>query len=292
MNQESPRRLESTQAEQLADLSRQIIETRNQMIKTSNILGNLSSEVRDIGRLQQQQRRGLTLNSVAAYILFVVLVVGGFYFAYRSQIERLDFAKGVLSREHAAAQSKLVSLRKKVEKRRETELAASAFYRLIQVGQIHKALKRYSEVAQLPLSPVESAVFADWVAKNKSRLAYSSYQTGMKAIAEKDYKRSTTAFGQSLSYLPHPPHAASLHFYYGIALMKLGSYPDAAAQLELAISANAEKYVSREVHYHLGVIFQHLDQVKKARSAFKEYIKRHPYTPYARAARRRLKRLE
>lgn len=278
--------------ERVTELSHQVIETRNQMIKTSNLLGNLSSEIKEISRQHQNQKRGLTLNSVAAYVIFVVLISGVVFFAYRSQKERLDFEKGVLMREQAAAKNRLVSLRKTVERRRETEEKAAAFYRLSQSGKVHQALHKYPEIAQLPLSSVESAVFQDWAHRSRNRLAYSSYSAGMKAVGEKHWKRAVNEFRRSLTYLPHPPHEASLRYYHGISQMKLGNYPSAATELEAALAANAEKYVNRQIRYYMGMIYEQMGQFKKAKNSYKQYIKRNPSTPHARVARRRLKKLD
>jgi len=278
--------------DQVANLAGQVAETRKQLIKTSNILGNLSAEVKAVGRAQQRERRGLTLNSAAAYVLFVVLVAAGFYFLYRSQAERLGAEKDALVREHEAALTQLATMRKAQEKRRAAEAKAAAFYRLSRSGQVHKALRRYNDVTQLPLSQVEAAVFQDWVSGVKSRLGYSTYTEGMQAVGEKHWKRAVGEFKSALGYLPHPPHEASLRYYYGISLMKLGSYQEAAAELERALGVGAEKIVSKEIRYFLGSIYEQTARRERAINAYKAYVKRHPATAYARAARRRIKALE
>lgn len=280
------------QADRIEELKRQVVETRNQMIKTANIVENLSAEVREISRLHQRQNRGLTVNSVGSYVLFVVLITVGFYFVYRSQKERLDFEKGVLTREHAAAKSKLETLQRSVEKRRDTETRAAAFYRLSQSGRVHQALRKYPEVSQLPLSPVESAVFQKWANSQRRQMARSSYNSAMKAVAEEHWKRAALDFATAVQHEPSPPHEASLRYYFGFSLMKLGNYTKAAEQLERAIEVNAEKYVSREVRFYLGTIYEQMGQMHKAKEAYGEYVKRFPATRFARAARRILKQLE
>ena len=276
----------------VAELSRQVIETRNQMIKTANNLANLSSEIKDISRLHRQAKKGLTVNSVAAYIIFVVLISAAFFFAYRSQKERLDFQKGMLLRDKAAAKNRLESLRKAVEARRETETKAAAFYRLSQSGRVQQALARYPEVAQLPLSSVEAAVFQAWATRSRNRLAYTSYANGMKAVGERNWKQAVKEFRRSLTFVPSSPNDASLRYYYGISQMKLGNYPSAATQLKNALGANAEESVSKEIRFYLASIYEQMGQYKRAKSTYREYIKRHPATPYARAARRRIRKME
>jgi TolA-binding protein len=279
-------------AQRLGELTTQVEETRKQMIKTANVVGNLSADVRAVGRQHQQERRGLTLNSAAAYILFVALLGSGFYFAYRSQMDRLDYEKDHLVREHAAALTKLESLRSELARRKDAEAKAAAFYQLSKSRQVHKALQQYPEVAKLPLTRVEAAVFQGWASRVRNRMAYSAYNGGIKSVGEKRWKRAVTEFRNALSFLPHPPHAASLRYYLGIALMKLGNYKEAARELERALGAGAEKSVSRETRYHLGTIYEHMGRREQAISAYRGYIKRHPMTNYARAARRKIQALK
>jgi TolA-binding protein len=292
VDSELPKKPDGTLAEQVADLAHQVVETRNQMIKTANLLGNVSAEIREIARLHQQQRRLLGFNSATTYVIFTVLISTSFYFTYRSRVERLDFEKDQVGRERAAALNKLETMRQAAEKRREAESRAAAFYRLSQSGQIQPALKQYSEIAQLPLSRVEAAVFQDWVSRSRARLAYSSYAAGMKALEEKHYKRAATEFGKSLSYVPNPAHEASLRYYLGVSQMKLGSYQEAAAELERALGADAEKLVSAEIRFHLGTIYEQLGRRDKAKAAYAAYIKGHPATPLTNQARRRLAALK
>ena len=285
-------RNEAELTRQVAELMREVTETRNQMIKTGNNFANLTTEVHEISRQQQGQRRGLHFNSVAAYVLFVVLICGGAYLMYTSRIERVDFEKGVLQRERAAARSKLATVLKQVERRRETEQRALAFYRLSQSGNVMSALKAYSEVAQMPLSPVESALFQGWATSTRSRLSHTAFTEAMKAVGQKQWKEAVIKFQRSVSFVPQPNHEASLRYYYGIALNRLGSYPEAAAELERSIEVGSEKNVNREVRFYLGSIYETMGQFRKARGAYEAYIQRNPSSKAARAARRRLKQLD
>lgn len=292
-SQAGPRRHEKGEPSPRLDaLAHEVGEARKQMIKTANTIGKLTAEVRTIGRQQRQERRGLTLNSAAAYVLFVALVVSGFYFLYSSQVDRMTLEKNALIQEHAASRSRLEQLRKSAERRRKAEARAATFYRLSQSGQVQKALQQYPEVAQLPLSPVESAVFQTWVNRVRNRIAFTAYSTAMKAVKDKAWKRATAKFRLALKHVPHPPHEASLRYYLGVALMNLGSYKEAADELEAALKVGAEKSVSREVRFHLGGIYEQIGQRRQAIRAYRAYIKRFPGTNYARAARRRVKALK
>lgn len=292
MDADKPKPVEAGLAAQIAELAHQVIETRNQMIKTVNTLGNVSAEVREIGRLHHEQRRRMFFNSAAAYLIFTVLLGTSFYFTYRSRVERLDFEKETVVREHAATLSKLEAQRQAAEKRREAENRAAAFHRLSQSGQVQKALAQYPEVAQLPLSRVEAAVFQDWVSRSRSRLAYGAYASGMKAFGEKSWKRAVTEFQRSLGYLPNPPHEASLRYYLGLSHIRLGSYQEAATELERAIAVEAEKVVSTDIRFQLGGVYEQLGRRDRARAAYSAFLKVQGSGPLAASARRRLAALK
>jgi tetratricopeptide (TPR) repeat protein len=271
------------------ELSRQVVDTRNQMIKNTNAVGNLVAEVRDISRIHEQQRRRMLVNSVGAYSLFLLLVSAASYLLYQAKVEGLALEKNAVRRQHAATQTKLDQLRAEARKRRETETLAMEFYQLIRRNQMGKALKRYTEIARLPLTRVEHALFERWVNNRKASLAYSAYAAGMRAVNEKNWKRTVLQFKRSLDYLPNPPHAASLHYYRGIALSRLGNYQQAASALEKSRDLKAERLVSRQLHYHLAGIYELLGRREQARAAYRLFVQRQPKGHFARVARQRLK---
>lgn len=280
---------ESTELKARVDeLARQVVETRNQMIKHTNAVGNLVAEVREISRIHEQQRRRMLINSVGAYSLFLVIVGAASYLLYQAKVEGLALEKNAVRRQHAATLTKLDQLRAEARKRRETETRAMEFYQLIRRKQTAKVLAKYADIAHLPLTRVEAALFESWVNGRKSTLAYSSYAAGMRAIDEKNWKRAVLQFERSLDFLPNPPHAASLHYYRGIALGKLGNYQQAALALERARDLKAERLVSKQLPYHLGGIYELLGRREQAATVYRAYLKRHPKGLIARAARARL----
>src|SRR5207302_908562 len=70
----------------LSDLRREVIESRNLVIKTDNLLKNLHAELKQMGRKQELFEKRHMATSVAAYVLFATIAtIGAFTFA-RSEI--------------------------------------------------------------------------------------------------------------------------------------------------------------------------------------------------------------
>ncbi len=115
----------------LSDLRREVIESRNLVIKTDNLLKNLHAELKHMGRKQEQFEKRHMATSVAAYILFAAIAtLGAFTFA-RSEIRG--------AREEAAANEGKVkqltqevdTLRRGEASRREASEKAARAYDLL-----------------------------------------------------------------------------------------------------------------------------------------------------------------
>ncbi len=115
----------------LSDLRREVIESRNLVIKTDNLLKNLHAELKQMGRKQEQFEKRHMATSVAAYILFAAIAtLGAFTFA-RSEIRG--------AREEAAANEGKVkqltqevdTLRRGEASRREASEKAARAYDLL-----------------------------------------------------------------------------------------------------------------------------------------------------------------
>ncbi len=269
----------------------EVTEARKQLIKNVNVVGNVVAEMRELTRQQQRQGRRSGINSLGAYAIFVVLIAGAFYWIYQARVDRIEFETNALRRRHAAMQTQIERLRDAERKRRSTENEAMAFYQLIKEQKLHEAISRYPRIAKLPLSRVEAALFDGWVQQKRASLAYGAYAIGMRGVSEQNWKRAVIEFRRSLKLRDRPPQIASLRYYLGVALGKLGSNREAAEELMQAISLGAEKTVAKHVRYLLGTTYEALGRRNKAQKAYRSYLKKYPNGSYARLTRRRLKAL-
>jgi len=276
---------------QLGELERQVVETRNQMIKTSNTVDGLVGQIRELAQWQHRQERVRLFGLAGAVVAVLAGALVALHFYHRAQLHRVRQRNDALERRQVARARDLRQLRQGQKLRATAEKEALAFYRLIRGDRPQAAIERYGRIADLPLSKTEAALFRDWVGRHRDQLAYAAYGAGMRAVGEKAYKQAVAEFRRCLSLLPAPPYAGSLHYYLGISHMRLGSNREAAEALHKALDGDAERLVSRETRFHLATVYEQLGQRAKARASYRQYVKRHPSTPYARVARRRLKAL-
>src|SRR2546421_2215629 len=67
----------SPQSGDIAQLRKEVIEARNLIIKTDNLLKNLHAELKQMGRQHDEQQKRHWMTSVTAYIAFAVLAGAG-----------------------------------------------------------------------------------------------------------------------------------------------------------------------------------------------------------------------
>ena len=70
----------------LSDLRREVIESRNLVIKTDNLLKNLHAELKQMGRKQEMFESRHWMTSIVAYIIFTVLIGLGAFSLSRAEI--------------------------------------------------------------------------------------------------------------------------------------------------------------------------------------------------------------
>jgi TolA-binding protein len=274
------------------DLRRELAEVRALAIKTNNLAATLNAELKAIGRRLEHRERLLTLNSAVAYVLFVVVLAGGFYVAHRLRIDRAEFEKDGALREAATVREELAQVRKREEERRRGEEKAYALYQLIRGGRARESLARYPDVSREHLSRTEADVLRDAVARGRQELAYGAFEAGRQAYAAGQWKRAAQDFKKAIEVDPAPPHAAQLYYLHGITLFKLGDYLTAAAELERAIGRGAERTVQNDARFYLAAAYDQAKKADRAKAEYRKFIEKYPQSRFVRTARRRVVELE
>ncbi len=259
--------------------------------RTHNVVTTLAVSLKEVVQRQQRYERGLNLNSFVAYVVFTVLLGGGFYQLYRSRADRLvgDRDQAIRARESAAAEA--AQLRSQLEARDRAELAALDFWQLLRAGKKSEAIARYPELAALRLTKVESQVFQAELDRARREVVDGGWEGGLEAFEKKQWKNAAAAFKRSLSFEAEGPKAAQLRYYYGVSLHKQGDYAEAARQLEQAITGGVERTVGPDARFYLGAAFEQLRQPERARAEYERYATARPDDAFSPSARRKVREL-
>jgi tetratricopeptide (TPR) repeat protein len=271
------------------DARRELGETHAVAMRTHNAVATLAQSVKEVVIRQGRYERGLNLNSFVAYVLYTVLLGGGFYLLYRARAEVLvgERTTAIVRRDEAVAEA--TAARHEVELREEATRKALEFWQLLDQGRRADAIARYPEVAALKLTPTEREVFRVGVARARAELVETGYAAGVEAFRAGQWKKAATELERMLVYEAEGPRAAQARYYRAVSLHKLGDFQDAVRILEQAIADGVERTVTgADARYFLGAAYEMLRQPEKARAEYTKFSDAQPNHPMYWPARRRI----
>ena len=138
------------------EVKKEVTKTHNLIIKTDNLVKNLSSEIRQIQKKQEKYERKYIFNSVVAYVIFVIIIFGGLYVAFDAKVGVVRREKEVLEEKLSKTETERDDLQKKLSVRAQQERVTERFLRLKRQKQDFDALKEADRLDAKVLSPLLS----------------------------------------------------------------------------------------------------------------------------------------
>ena len=288
-------------AQELTGLRREVIEARNLVIKTENLLKTFHIELKTIGTKQEAFERRHFLGHVAAYVVIGVLAAGGALLmarmageASRAQADELLTAAQQASERATAAEQQATAL---LASRAEAADQALGAYRLLRSGDPtdqELGLARTAALKMDDLDPFARAVLEGESGGLRRRLAESAYAAGMADYRRGRVREAAPALETYLTHAQHLPadehgEERGLAMYYlGATYNQTGRHDDAVVKLRayLATSPTGENaaYASLLLGDSLGA----LGRRDEARRAIEEGLARGATGQIERALRSRL----
>ena len=278
----------------LSDLRREVIESRNLVIKTDNLLKNLHAELKQMGRKQELFEKRHMMTSVAAYFLFATIAtVGAFTFA-RSEIRG--------AREEATAnEGKVKQLTQELDtqrrvegSRREASEKAARAYELLGSekegpGQT-LAMDQALHLDRQLLSRLEAKALDDRAAGMKAKMAQAALERGNAAFHRNDW---TSAAQELTRYVELEPRVeeSMVWFRLGNALTQAKEHQRAIPALENFIRSTGGTKTAQYAGYLLGTNYEETGSSDKAQKAYERALNLYPSSEFSSLIRGRLKRL-
>ncbi|ACY14903.1 tetratricopeptide repeat protein [Haliangium ochraceum] len=247
-----------------------------------------------VGKLVTQQRRrerGMSLNSFVAYMLFTLLLGGGFFMLYSTRAGDLVSARDAAVSERDAARERAQALEEDLGARADSEQSLLSFYQLVRDGRHAEVVAGYPEVEREQLSATEAAVFANAVEQSRNELVDAGYLAGLDAYRGARYDDAATSLSAALGYEDNGPRAAQMRYYLGMSQFHQGAHEEAARQLELAMAGQVEKQGAADVRYYLASALDRMGEAARARAEYERFAADYPRLPLSWTARRRATQL-
>jgi tetratricopeptide (TPR) repeat protein len=282
------------ESSEIASLRKEIIEARNLVIKTDNLLKNLHAEMKKLGARHDEQEKRHWMTSVTAYAAFAVLAgVGAIAYA-RAEVRT--------AREEAqAAEAHARALQQDAEKiksgevsRREANERAFRIYEVLGSEKegpgLNQVMSHAMHLDKSQLSSLEARAIEDRAAVMRVRLAQAALERGNSAFRRQDWAAVSTELGR---YVELDPKSAEPNTWYhlGQARIQTKEFQAAVVPLENFLKTAGTGKTAQYAGLLLGQAYEESGNAAKAREAYERAERLYPGSDYAPMIRNRLRRL-
>ena len=278
----------------LSDLRREVIESRNLVIKTDNLLKNLHAELKLMGRKQDAFEKRQWASSVAAYFLFAaVAVLGAFTFA-RSEIRGAREESAANEGKAKQLTQELETTRRLESARRDASEKAARAYDLLGSekegpGQT-LAMDQAMHLDRQLITRLEAKALDDRAVGMRAKMAQAALERGNAAFRRNDW---ATAAQELTRYTELEPKVEEpmVWFRLGNALTQAKEHQRAIPPLENFIKATGSTKTAQYAGYLLGTSYEETGNADKAQKAYDRALSLYPSSEFSSLIRGRLKRL-
>ncbi|HEY6909977.1 MAG TPA: tetratricopeptide repeat protein [Myxococcales bacterium] len=290
----APPPVESASEGELAALRKEVIEARNLVIKTDNLLKNLHAEVKNMGRRAEDQERRHKYTSVTAYVLFALIAaVGAIAFA-RAEVRT--------ARDEAQAnESRAVALQKDAEKikaadqvRRDASEKALRVYDLLGTEKegpgLNQAMTQAMHLDRGQISTLESRAIDDRAAGMKRQIADAARSSGEAAFRHQDWKTASQELGR---YVELEPKLSDnmIWFHLGSARVQTREFQGAIQPLENFLKGTGGTKTAQYAGLLLGQAYEEVGNPTRAREVYERALSLYPGSDFAPMIRGRLRKI-
>ena len=268
---------------ELANIRREVIESRTLVIRADNQLKTLHAEVKTVGRRLEGAIARQRLASAAAYVLFALLAVGA---GTAAGHERERLSQQVAEATAALEQNKAQSAAAAAASRN-----ASEVYKTLAEGSLEDRLKAVPSLARLDqahLTPLERRALQERVELARREVGATLLERGRQAVRRGELAAGATDLAGFLALDPPEPEALEASFLLGSADARNGRPADAIPLLSRVVDKDRRAKVHEEAAALLSLAYEQTGQPRRAAEVARAAFEGAPSSPWAPAYRSRL----
>jgi tetratricopeptide (TPR) repeat protein len=279
---------------EMAALRKEVIEARNLVIKTDNLLKNLHAELKQMGRKHEEQEKRHWMTSVTAYIAMAVLAGAGAIAYARAEVRT--------AREEAQAnEARAAALQKDAEKikaadlvRRDASAKALHVYDLLgsekEGPALNQAMTQALHLDRAQVSPLESKAIDDRAAGMKQKIAEAARSAGEASFRRQEWKAVSQELGRYVELEPKPSDNM-IWFHLGSARVQTREFQGAIQPLENFIKGTGGTKTAQYAGLLLGQSYEEVGNPTRAKDVYERAVSLYPGSDFAPTIRNRLRKL-
>lgn len=276
---------------ELSDIKKEVIEGRNLVIKTDNLLKNLHAELKAVSKKQEEFERRKLISSGAAYVLFAVMAIIGAILVSNARVAAAGQEKERFEKTISELTTKLDELKKAEAARVTAQAHAHEVYREMTERPGDERLKGVELFAKMSvegLSALEKAALKDRAEGLRAEIGQTAFERGKQAFRRNEMGEVVKELSRFLAMNPSPADTADASFFLGVAYNQLRQHDKAVPLLANFIELDKR---SKSRDYAMLLLAQSYEQtgsLDKAAETAREALATYPASQFAPQLRGRL----
>lgn len=280
--------------DEIKDIKKEIIESRNLGIRTENAVKNFSADIKQIQRKQESYEKKYIFTSVVAYLIFVGIMGAGAYFLVEARTEKLKAENAELVSKDSGVKAKIAELEGQLKARGEASTQAMKVYKSLKKGVSAEALADFDSVRGRGLSDLEQLLLTELVGSKRIEIARVEYEEGRRFLNRKEYEKAEEAYRKSLAHAGATKETLLTDVLYdlGTTLHKLKKYADSTSFFERMLQRSTDAQRNGEATYLIAANAELTAQPDKAKEGYLKFIQYFSKHKWMKQAKQRLKKLQ
>lgn len=278
----------------LDDIRREVIESRNLVIKTDNLLKNLHAELKVVGKRQEDFAKRQWISSAVTYLGFLILCVAGGIFISNARVGSVAADRDKNEKQVAELQGQVDRLKAEAQASAAAEQRAAEVYKQMTTLTGDDRLRAIDALGKLDVSKVSAfaqRALQDRAATLRKEIGAGMYERGMKAYRKSEWSAAAEELSRFLALQP-PDGDEATDATYGVAysLYQQRKHDQALPVLQKYV---AGPKTSKNRDYALVMltnVYDALGQKDKAVETARMGVEQYPNSEFINAFRSRLKK--
>lgn len=278
---------------EMQEVKREVVEARNLVIKTDNLLKNLHADLKLVAKKQETFEKRSFISSATALILFAALAAVGAYMFAQSEIRSSarELAEATSARESSDAA--LAQAREREQEAKGESDRAFKLYERLNSDDEETRWVAVADAAKLEpkhLTALERKALADRSLSLRYEAAAAALDAGRNSFRRNDFRTANAELDRYFELSPEPEDAAFL--LLGQARHAVRDYKGAVDPLETFLKKAPESRSADYVTLILGESLAEAGEKEKAISVYLEGARKYASSQWASSMRVRARRLQ
>ncbi len=227
----------------LDDIRREVIESRNLVIKTDNLLKNLHAELKIVGKRQEDFERRQWVSSGITYIAFLGLCVGGAFLVSNVRTSAVTAERERLEKQVSDLNIKVEQQRQETQVAQAAEQRAAEVYRQLASATGDDRLRAIDAFGKLDLkalNPFAQRALQDRVGLLRKEVGNAMLERGRAAFRRNEWAPAADELTRFLTLAPPEDEANEATLMMGQALFQQHKFDQAVAPLTRYVGGRQE----------------------------------------------------